>query len=127
MFLFTYRARVNPKSAASEEHRESGGAYVSCYISFKDYDGAKALVKFYIRDQGWIPGKLVNEFKVQKSSCKKKLEKQCFSEALKYGYSMIFNMWRKDAPDAEIDYEVREKKDLSSRSRANTALQLTAR
>jgi hypothetical protein len=112
MYLFTYRARVNPKSSTSQKYRECGGAYVSCYVSFKDYDGAKALAKFYIRDQGWIPGKMVEESRVQKSWCKKKLEKQCYSEAIKYGYSMIFNMWRKDAPDAAIDYEAKENKSV---------------
>jgi hypothetical protein len=47
---------------------------------------------------------MVEESKVQESWCKKKLEKQCYSEAVKDGYSMIFNKWRKDAPDAEVDY-----------------------
>ena len=127
MYLFTYRAKVKPKSAASQKFREFGGAYISCYLSFKDYEGAKALAKFYIRDQGWIPERMVDESKVQKNWCKKKLEKQCYSEAIKYGYSMIFNMWRKDAPDAKIDYEAKAKKAPQSQARPNKALQLPAR
>ncbi len=110
MYLFTYRARVNPKSATAQRYSECGGAYVSCYVSFKDYEGARALAKFYIRDEGWIPEKMVEESKVQKRWCKKKLEKQCYSEAITYGYSMIFNMWQKNAPDANTDYEAKAKR-----------------
>jgi hypothetical protein len=110
MYLFTYRARVNPKSETAAKYLDFGGAYVSCYISFKDYEGADALAKFYIRDEGWIPEKKVDESKVQKKWCKKKLDKQLYSEAIKYGYSMIFTMWRKDAKDADVDDEAKREK-----------------
>ena len=105
MYLFTFRSRVNPKSKAAEKFSDVGGAYVSCWISFKDLEASEKLAKLLIRHAGWIPEKKVEESKVQKKWCKKRSDKQCYSEALKYGYTLVFNMWPKDAEDADVNYE----------------------
>jgi hypothetical protein len=104
MYLFTFRSRVNPKSKAAKEFGDIGGAYVNCWVSFKDYSGAEQLAKLLIREQGWIPEIKTDESVVRKRSLKKR-EKQYYSEALKYGYSLVFHLWPKDAPDANEDYE----------------------
>jgi hypothetical protein len=45
---------------------------------------------------------------MQKKHVKNKKDMQYFAEALKYGYSLVFNTWPKDAPDANTDYEAGE-------------------
>ncbi len=105
MYLFTIRSRVNPKSKAATEFSDAAGAYVSCYISFKDFSAAEKLAKLLIREEGWIPEKRTEAWKVQKKQLKTKKQKQHYSEAIRYGYSLVFNMWRKGAKDAAVDYE----------------------
>lgn len=103
MFLFTIKSRVNKKSKVSQRFHDSGGAYVDCYISFKDFDAAQKLAKLLIRDQGWIPEKVIDSWKLQKRRLRSKKQKQYYDEAIKYGYSLVFHHWPKDAPDADID------------------------
>jgi hypothetical protein len=57
MYLITIRSRIKPNSEAAKKFPEIGGAYVNCYIQFKDYDAAEKLGKLLIREQGWIPEK----------------------------------------------------------------------
>jgi len=105
MFLFTIRSRVNPKSAYAKENPDVGGAYANCYISFKDYDAAHKLAKVLIREQGLIPEKDTEAWKLQKQKLKTKKDKQYYAEALKFGYCLVFHVWPKDAEDADVDYE----------------------
>jgi hypothetical protein len=110
MYLFTIRSRVNPKSKAAAKFSDVGGAYVNCYISFKDFTAAEKLAKLLIRDEGWIPEKRTEAWKLQKKKLRTKKDKQYYSEAIKYGYCLVFNMWAKDAEDANVDYEAERKK-----------------
>lgn len=43
MYLFTIRSRINPKSELTKKFRNIGGAYVNCYVSFKDFAAAGTL------------------------------------------------------------------------------------
>jgi hypothetical protein len=52
MFLFTFRSRGNSKSKEANRLSKVGGAYVNCWINFKDYDAAEKLAKLLIREQG---------------------------------------------------------------------------
>jgi len=105
MFLFTFRSRINPKSKEANRLKDVGGAYVNCWINFKDYDASEKLAKLLIKEQGWIPEKNSAESKIEKKSLRKKKAKQYYAEAMKYGYSLVFDTWPKDAPDAGEDYE----------------------
>ncbi|HYE75388.1 MAG TPA: hypothetical protein VEF04_18735 [Blastocatellia bacterium] len=109
MYLFTFLSRIDPKSEAAERLSNIGGAYVTCWINFKDYEASEELAKLLIRKSGWIAEKKTEESVVRKRFLKKRKDKQFYSEALKHGYTLIFNMWPKDAPDAEIDYESENK------------------
>lgn len=109
MYLITIRARIKPNSEATEKFPDIGGAYVNCYIQFKDYDAAEKLAKLLVRQRGWIPEKTTDAWVLLKSKLKTKKEKQYYSEALKYGYSLVFHMWPKDAADADVDYELKRK------------------
>jgi hypothetical protein len=110
MYLFTIRSRINPKSKVSEEFREFGGAYVNCYIQFKDFEAAEKLAKLLIKEQGWIPEMRTDAWQIQKKELRTKKDKQYYSEAIKYGYSLVFNMWPKDAKDSEVDYDSEDAK-----------------
>ena len=37
----------------NERHPPGAGAYVSCWINFRLYEGALELAKFYVRNEGW--------------------------------------------------------------------------
>jgi len=67
-FLLTIKSRTNPKSKATEEFAHIGGAYVSCYIAFKDFVGAEKLAKLLIREEGWIPEKRFEAWKIEKET-----------------------------------------------------------
>ena len=103
MYLITIRARIKPNSEVAGKFPDIGGAYVNCYIQFKDYDAAEKLARLLVRERGWIPEKTTDAWVLHKSELKTKKEKQFYSEALKYGYSLVFHMWPKDAADAGVD------------------------
>ena len=76
MYLITIRSRIKPNSKAAKEFPEIGGAYVNCYIQFKDYDAAEKLAKLLIRERGWIPEKRTDAWALRKGKLKTKKEKQ---------------------------------------------------
>ena len=88
-------------SAQCLKCHDAGGAYVSCFISFKDADAAEKLAKLLIRDAGWIPGGVIEASKVQKHQMRRKMERFYYSVAIKEGSCLIFHTWPKDAPDAD--------------------------
>jgi hypothetical protein len=45
----------------------------------------------------------VDAWKLQKRQMRTKKDKQYYSEAIKYGYSLVFHLWSKDASDADTD------------------------
>ena len=51
MWLFTIHAIPNEKSP---DFKESGGAYINCWIDFTLQDGAELLARFYIEQNNWI-------------------------------------------------------------------------
>lgn len=115
MFLFSIRSKVNPKSEYAKDNPDVGGAYANCYISFKDYDAAYKLAKLLIREQGLVPERDVEAWKLQKQKLTKK-DKQYYDEALKYGYCLVFHVWPKDAEDADVDYEADSENTKADRS-----------
>ena len=110
MYLFTIRSRINPKSKYSEQFSDFGGAYVNCWIQFKDFEAAEKLAKLLIKEQGWIPEKRTDASEIRKKKLRTKKDKQYYSEAIKYGYSLVFHMWPKDAEDADVDYDLEDTK-----------------
>jgi hypothetical protein len=95
MYLFTIRSQINPKSKAAAKFSKAAGAYVNCYISFKDLNAAEKLAKLLIRDEGWTPEKRTDVWKLRKANLRTKKDKQYYSEALKYGYCLVFQTWPK--------------------------------
>jgi hypothetical protein len=50
MWYFTLKVSPKPNTALS---KEAGGAYVNCWINFREQDGAEHLAKFYLEQAGW--------------------------------------------------------------------------
>ena len=96
MFLFTIEARVNPKAKFAAEWSGVTGAFVNCYVSFKDFELAEKIAKWAVKDSGWIVEKRTDAWKLHKSKLKTKKEKQYYAEALKHGYCLVFHLWDKD-------------------------------
>jgi hypothetical protein len=111
MYLFTFRARLKPKSETAKRLHDVGGAYVNCWISFKDFEAAEKLAKLLIKDSDWIPEIKTVEFLFRKKGCKNKKERQYYAEALKFGYTLVFHLWPKDAEDSDHNYEAQENSD----------------
>jgi hypothetical protein len=128
MFLFSIKSRIDPKSKANGEFANTGGAYVSCYIAFKDFGGAEKLAKLLIREEGWIPERRFEAWKIEKGKLRTKKDKQYYAEAIKYGYCLVFHTWPKDAPDADHEYESESKRKTGlPRARSNKRLERTRR
>jgi len=106
MFLITFRSRIKPGSRVAKEFADVGGAYVGCYIQFKDFRVAEKIAKLLIRERGWIPEERTDVVVLQKCKLKTKSDKELYVEALKYGYTLAFYMWPKDAEDDVEDEEV---------------------
>ncbi len=101
---------MNPKSKLASGFGDVGGAYVNCYISFKDFTAAEHLARWLIRREGWIPETRTDARIVARKHFKTKKQKQYYSDVLKYGYSLVFSMWSADAPDNDADYEAKHKR-----------------
>jgi hypothetical protein len=109
MFLITIHSLIKPNSIAEKRFPDVGGAYVNCYVQFKDYDAAEKLAKLLLRERGWIPKRVTDAWVIRQSRLKTKKEKQYYSEALKYGYSLVFHMWPKNAADSDVNSKVKKK------------------
>src|ERR1041385_2493842 len=109
MYLITIRSRLNPRSKLAANYRDVGGAYVLCYISFKDFTAAEHLARWAIRREGWIPEKRTDARIVTRKHFKTKKQKQYYSDILKYGYSLVFSMWSADAPDNDANHDGKRK------------------
>jgi hypothetical protein len=95
MYLITIRSRINSKSKAAKKFKGMAGAYVNCYINFKNYALSEKLAKIFIKEEGFIPEKKTDAWIIQKKHLKTKKQKQYYGEAIKYGYSRVFHLWSK--------------------------------
>ena len=74
------------------------GAYVSCWINFRLYEGALALAKFYVRNQGWAVRSVDSHVWINGPSDAAAGTLRYFREAQKRGASFVFHQWRPKAP-----------------------------
>src|ERR1044072_1254283 len=105
MYLFTIPTRIKPNSEAAKRFPDIGGAYVNCCIQFTEFEAAEKLARLLVRERGWIPNQRTEASVVRKKFLKTKKDKQFYAAAIKYGYTLVFNLWVKEAPDADVDYE----------------------
>ena len=91
MHFFIVRAAPKP---GTEQARDSGGAYVSCWINFKITDGAELLAKYYIEQAGWIPEEVEETKWVEREDYEDGSENlQYFTEAEDDGASFVISSW----------------------------------
>ena len=50
--MWYFIIKVFPKPN-TEIGKEAGGAYVNCWINFREKEGAEHLAKFYLEREGW--------------------------------------------------------------------------
>jgi hypothetical protein len=101
VFFFTFEATPAPDS---ENAATDGGAYINCWVNFKQYDGAEVLARYYIEQTGWIPGEITESFIVSGDRYSDDPETLAFyREAEEDGICLSFYIWPRDAPDATDD------------------------
>jgi hypothetical protein len=91
MHYFTIRAAPKP---GTEQARDSGGAYVSCWVNFKIRDGAELLAKHYVEQAGWVTEEVEEAKWVERDDYENDSENsQYFTEAEDDGASFVFHSW----------------------------------
>lgn len=84
----------------SEYFNELVGAYVSAYIDYADAEGAIQLAKFYTEQEGWAINSIEEEYFVIESEDELETEqKEFYSEAKEYGFTMVFNGYESVSED----------------------------
>ena len=93
MLMFVIEAIPGPDAEVGDEaeRQNIGGAYVNCWIDYKNYEGAEHLAVFYIRDRGWVPGEVLESYELDKNS--KGDDAEYIAEAAGIGYSLVFNCY----------------------------------
>jgi hypothetical protein len=97
MWFFTIRALPKPESQLA---RETGGAYVSCWVNFQLQDGAELLAKYYIEQAGWLPEEVEDAtWVVGEDYADDPKNVLYYSEAESDGASFVFHEWRVGGED----------------------------
>lgn len=94
--MYLINALAKPKKS-SDHYDEVIGAYVSLYIDYKDIQGALKLANFYIKDEGWKVTEIEDEyFTLDSVDDVDEEQKELYTEALEYGYSIVFNCYEEE-------------------------------
>lgn len=94
MYLINIHAKPTKES---EQYEEVIGAYVSIYLDYKDIEGAMELAKFYVRDEGWEIDEIEEEYySIDSTDDVDEEDIELYDEAVKYGFSMIFNCYESE-------------------------------
>ncbi|GAA4305925.1 hypothetical protein [Nibribacter koreensis] len=94
--MFQINAHVL-SSIDSSQFGKAQGAYAVIFLNYADIDGAYALAKFYIEDDGWVIDEIQDEYLLFTSAEDVSEEYvPYYNEALETGYSLLFNCYEKD-------------------------------
>ena len=94
--MFHIVSHVKP-TEESEHFGEAEGAYATLFINYKDIDGAYALAKFYLENEGWEIIEIEEDcFIIESKDEMAEENKQYYDEVFEYGYSIIFNVYEKE-------------------------------
>lgn len=92
MWLLTIRAVPKPESQLD---RESGVAYVSCWVNFQLEDGAEVLAKHYIDQAGWLPEEVEDAAWVEEEGYADDPKHALYyAEAETEGVTLVFHEWK---------------------------------
>ena len=87
--MFHFVLHAVPK----EPTADTAGAYVSCWIDFRERDGAELLARHYIEETGWTPGEVEEERWVEEATYAGTPELRYFREAAQDGASFVFHRY----------------------------------
>jgi hypothetical protein len=91
MWYFVIRASPKPNT---KQAKESGGAYVSCWINFLIEDGAEHLARFYLDQAGWKVENIDEaRWVVREGYDEASGALPFYSEAERDGASLVINEW----------------------------------
>jgi len=82
----------------SEHHPVGSGAYVSCWVNFRLYEGALELAKFYVRQQGWSVRSVRSHAWLNGPSHAVRGTVRYYREALRVGASLVFHEYPANEP-----------------------------
>jgi hypothetical protein len=75
----------------NEHHAIGSGAYVSCWVNFRLYEGALELAKFYVKQQGWSIQSVSSHAWLNGLSHAVRGTVRHYREALRVGASFVFH------------------------------------
>lgn len=82
----------------NERHPPGSGAYVSCWINFRLYDGALALAKLYVKAEGWSVQSVDSHTWINGPKQAPRGTVRYYREALQDGASFVFHRYPTDTP-----------------------------
>ncbi len=97
-----YRVMICARPGKEADSEERAGAYVNCYIDYRDARGAKIPAQWYIADMGWLPETVLEICAVDLEEVEPEFEKY-IHEAQADGYCTVVHMWPAGADDAHED------------------------
>ena len=91
--MWYFILKVSPKPN-TEIAKEAGGAYVNCWIDFREKEGVEDLAKFYLNQAGWNYEETQEVRWVEKADYDDDPKgMQCFLEAEADSGSFAVNQW----------------------------------
>jgi hypothetical protein len=97
MYFFIVEARpIDPPE------EDEPGAFVSCWIDFRDIGGAQVLAEHFIRDQGWDPVRIHGDIRsVELADYADDADgRECFAQAGSEGWCFVFDARHRDGDAA---------------------------
>ena len=91
-----FSVHAKPRNGTADAKR-GGGAYVSCWINFRLYEGALTLAKFYIKANGWRVVSVSSHRWINGASDVDPGARRYFREAQKDGASFVYHHYSKQS------------------------------
>ncbi|MFV0680975.1 hypothetical protein [Ottowia sp.] len=95
---FVCEVTPNPDAWPEGLPSNVAGAFVECWIDFRDLEGTEALCRHYLGSE-WIIAGDVESTRVKKVDLTRKRDRKSWREAKRFGYSMTFNLWPNSSPN----------------------------
>lgn len=95
MYHFIIHCKPNPSN--EEYFGKVLGAYAMILINYKDYKDSVELAKYYVQENNWEIIEWEDEYyEYNKKNDLDKDYQKYYDEVMKYGYSMIFNLYENE-------------------------------
>jgi len=105
--MWYFMLKVSPKPE-TELAKEAGGAFVNCWINFREKEGAEHLAKFYLAEVGWDYEETQEANWVEKQDYDDDPEgMRHFSEAETDSVCFVAHQWPVNGGEAVEDHDAR--------------------